>query len=149
MKYRLTPPKDVGTLILKILQIMKKSTFSLFLLSFTFMLFTFSCQQSKKEIILEYSCDIERLLEQGYVLLDESHEEYDYIMSLLVQPNNDPNQATSRGQFCQWDLPAAQPFPCDSGSGGTCTVFVMTGAPQIRACLVCVGGTDNGNADCI
>lgn len=37
----------------------------------------------------------------------------------------------------------------DSGSGGTCTVFVMTGAPQISACLVCVGGTDNGNADCI
>ena len=139
----------MGTLILKILLIMKKSIVSLFLLSFTFMLFTFSCQQSKKEPILEYSCNIESLLEQGYVLLDESHEEYDYIMSLLVQPNDDPNQATSRSQFCQWNLPNAPAFSCDSGSGGTCQVFIMTGAPQITACLVCVGGNDNGNADCI
>ena len=123
---------------------MKKDMNYLFFLSLILLLFTFSCQQVKEEPILEYSSDIEWLEEQGYAPLDESYEHYDYVISLL----ENPNQATPRADFCKWRHRPQNVFACDSQSGGNCQVFVQTGASTLTACIVCVGGNDNGNSDC-
>ncbi len=108
---------------------------------------TLSCQQAKEELIieLEYASNIQWLEEQGYIPLEKTHEHYEYIISLLAEEKSD--QLISRSQSCQWE--GRDSFSCDSGSGGKCTVFIHPGGDGIKACLVCVGGDDHGDADCI
>jgi hypothetical protein len=140
----------VGAKKCKNILIMKKNFRFFTLLGLMLSCLAFSCQQEKDEpvLTLEYSSDLDWLEEQGYVPLDETHENYDYIISLLQGTGNEPNQVNTRAVTCQWDDRPQNAFDCDSGSGGTCTVFVQTGSSTLTACLVCVGGDDNGNADC-
>lgn len=112
------------------------------LFSFLFIFFACHREEDKVDINLEYSSNLDWLEEQGYVLLDETHEGYDDIMSLLA--GNNSNGASSRENFCQWIGQAA--FACN---GGTCNVYTITGAMPYSACLVCEGGANDGDADCI
>lgn len=131
---------------------MKNCNF-LILICLTSLFIFSSCQkeeaQKKEEISinLEYSSNLEWLEEQGYTKLEETHQDYDYIMSLIVGNDGSANQTSVRAQSCQWIGRVA--FGCDSGSGGTCTVFLAGGTSPFSACLVCVGGNDDGAADCV